>query len=123
MEITDSTNLAQAYAFMPIAWSSGATLGLVLSCNPLQSGSFAIRSPYVGGSLSNPAKRFPDVFGHWEFFKIHPYFLACAAPATFSALAWLVTLLFLKEVSVLYNRFRQLKVATRLSLTVSRSVN
>ena len=26
-EITDSTNIAQAYAFLPIAWSTGATLG------------------------------------------------------------------------------------------------
>ncbi|KAG9314810.1 major facilitator superfamily domain-containing protein [Chiua virens] len=79
-EITDSTNLPQAYAYMPIAWSSGATLG-----------------PYVGGSLSKPADRFPDIFGDWEFFKTYPYFLACAVPATFSALAWLVTFLFLKE--------------------------
>ena len=29
-EITDTTNLPQAYAYMPIAWSSGTTLGLVL---------------------------------------------------------------------------------------------
>jgi len=29
IEITDSTNLAQAYAYMPIAWSSGGTLGYV----------------------------------------------------------------------------------------------
>lgn len=29
VEITDSTNLAQAYAYMPIAWSSGGTLGYV----------------------------------------------------------------------------------------------
>ncbi|KAG6370820.1 major facilitator superfamily domain-containing protein [Boletus reticuloceps] len=79
-EITDATNLPQAYAYMPIAWSSGATLG-----------------PYIGGSLSNPVDRFPDVFGHWDFFKTHPYFLACAVPATFTAVAWLVTVLFLKE--------------------------
>lgn len=26
-EITDSTNLAQAYAYLPIAWSTGGTLG------------------------------------------------------------------------------------------------
>ncbi|KAF9223893.1 MFS multidrug-resistance DHA1 sub-family [Gyrodon lividus] len=80
VEITDSTNLAQAYAYMPIAWSSGATLG-----------------PFLGGSLSRPADRFPDVFGGWEFFEKYPYFLACAVPATFSALAWLVTFLFLRE--------------------------
>ncbi|KAF9234231.1 MFS multidrug-resistance DHA1 sub-family [Melanogaster broomeanus] len=83
IEITDSTNLAQAYAYMPIAWSSGATLG-----------------PLVGGSLSRPADRFPNVFGDWEFFKKYPYFLACAVPATFTAVAWLVTYLFLQESQV-----------------------
>jgi hypothetical protein len=80
VEITDSTNLAQAYAYMPIAWSSGSTLG-----------------PFVGGLLSRPADRFPNMFGDWEFFKQYPYFLACAVPATYSAVAWLVTYLFLQE--------------------------
>ncbi|KAI9568190.1 major facilitator superfamily domain-containing protein [Boletus coccyginus] len=80
IEITDSTNLAQAYAYMPIAWSSGASLG-----------------PYIGGWLSKPVERFPDIFGNWAFLETYPYLLACAVPATFTALAWLVTFLFLKE--------------------------
>ena len=33
VEMTDSTNLAQAYAYMPLAWSSGATLASVLCCH------------------------------------------------------------------------------------------
>ena len=65
-----------------------------------------MRSPYIGGSLSKPAERFPDIFGDWEFFKTYPYFLACAVPATWTAFAWLVTFLFLKEVSMLYTDFR-----------------
>ena len=65
-----------------------------------------MRSPYIGGSLSKPVDRFPNVFGNWDFFKTYPYFLACAVPATYSALAWLVTFLFLKEVSMLYTDFR-----------------
>lgn len=80
VEITDETNLAQAYAFMPLAWSSGGTLG-----------------PLIGGFLSRPADRFPNVFGNVEFLKEYPYFLACAVPATFTAIAWIVTFLFLKE--------------------------
>ncbi|EGN98724.1 hypothetical protein SERLA73DRAFT_181341 [Serpula lacrymans var. lacrymans S7.3] len=80
VEITDSTSLPQAYAYMPIAWSSGGTLG-----------------PLIGGALARPADRFPDVFGNSEFFKTYPYFLACAVPATFSAVAWIVTSIFLKE--------------------------
>lgn len=70
---------------MPIAWSTGGTLG-----------------PIIGGALSNPAKQFPRLFGHSEFLKAHPYFLPCAVPATFSAVAWIVTFVFLKEASQLY---------------------
>lgn len=80
VEITDSTNLAQAYSYMPIAWSSGGTIG-----------------PLIGGSLSRPADQFPNIFGHSQFLKTYPYFLACAVPATFSMLAWVVTFLFLQE--------------------------
>ncbi|KAF8557103.1 MFS multidrug-resistance DHA1 sub-family [Imleria badia] len=94
VEITDSTNLAQAYAYMPIAWSTGFTLGT-----------------YIGGSLSNPVDRFPVVFGDWDFFKMYPYFLACAVPATLTALAWLVTFLFLKETLPHRVPLRQLIVA------------
>jgi len=65
---------------MPIAWSSGATLG-----------------PVIGGLLSRPAERFPDLFGNNEFLKKYPYFLPCAVPATYSAVTWVVALLFLKE--------------------------
>ncbi|KAI0749529.1 MFS general substrate transporter [Daedaleopsis nitida] len=79
-EITDPTNIAQAYAFMPIAWSTGATVG-----------------PIIGGSLSRPAERYPSVFGGSEFHKKYPYFLACSIPATFSAIACFITLFFLKE--------------------------
>ena len=65
-----------------------------------------MHSPYIGGSLSKPVNRFPDVFGDWDFFKTYPYFLACAVPATFTALAWFVTHLFLEEVSVEWTHFR-----------------
>ncbi|KAF9560717.1 member of major facilitator superfamily multidrug-resistance, DHA1 sub-family [Agrocybe pediades] len=79
-EMTDSTNISQAYAYMPIAWSTGGTLG-----------------PIIGGSLSRPAEQFPHLFGKSEFLKKYPYFLPCAVPATFSLVAWVVTFLFLKE--------------------------
>ncbi|KAJ6608661.1 member of major facilitator superfamily multidrug-resistance, DHA1 sub-family [Mycena sp. CBHHK59/15] len=79
-EMTDATNIAQAYAFMPIAWSTGGVLG-----------------PIIGGSLARPAERFPAVFGNNAFLQKYPYFLPCAVPATYSVVAWLVTLLFLEE--------------------------
>ncbi|TFK35557.1 member of major facilitator superfamily multidrug-resistance, DHA1 sub-family [Crucibulum laeve] len=79
-EMTDTTNISKAYAYMPIAWSTGGTLG-----------------PIIGGSLARPAERFPHLFGQNEFLKKYPYFLPCAVPATFSLVAWIVTFLFLKE--------------------------
>ncbi|KAG6827619.1 hypothetical protein H0H92_011076 [Tricholoma furcatifolium] len=80
VELTDSTNIAQAYAYFPISWSTGGTLG-----------------PIIGGSLSRPAERFPGVFGNNEFLKKYPYFLPCAVPATYTALAWMMTYFFLKD--------------------------
>lgn len=53
--------------------------------------------PIIGGSLSRPHEQFPSWFGESEFHKQYPYFLACAVPATFSVVAWLVTYFFLKE--------------------------
>ncbi|KAF9266457.1 MFS multidrug-resistance DHA1 sub-family [Marasmius fiardii PR-910] len=79
-EMTDSTNIAQAYSYMPLAWSTGGVLG-----------------PLIGGALSHPAEQFPELFGHSKFMKEYPYFLPCAVPAVFSALAWVVTFCFLKE--------------------------
>ncbi|KAH9928662.1 MFS general substrate transporter [Fomitopsis serialis] len=79
-EITDSTNIAEAYAYLPLAWMTGGTLG-----------------PMIGGLLSRPHERFPILFGHNEFMARYPYFLACAVPATFSVLAFFVTMIFLKE--------------------------
>lgn len=79
-EMTDSTNMARAWAFLPLAWSSGSTLG-----------------PLIGGGLARPADRFPNIFGGSEFLKKYPYFLPCAVPATVSALSWIITFLYLKE--------------------------
>lgn len=82
-EMTDQTNLAQAYAYMPMAWSTGGVLG-----------------PIIGGFLARPAERFPVLFGNNTFLRTYPYFLPCAVPATYSLLAWVVTLIFLKETAV-----------------------
>ena len=51
----------------------------------------------VGGMLSRPAERFPDLFGHNVFLKKYPYFLPCSIPAIFSLVSWLVAFLFLEE--------------------------
>ncbi|KAF9523453.1 major facilitator superfamily domain-containing protein [Crepidotus variabilis] len=79
-DMTDSTNMSKAYAYLPIVWSIGSTLG-----------------PIIGGVLARPAERFPDVFGHNEFMKKYPYFLPCSVAATFSFIAWIVAIFLLKE--------------------------
>ncbi|KAG0704463.1 major facilitator superfamily domain-containing protein [Suillus ampliporus] len=64
MDITDATNLPNAYGYMPLSWISAAAIG-----------------PLVGGSLSRPADRFPEIFGRSELLKTYPYLLPCAFPA------------------------------------------
>ncbi|KAF9526687.1 member of major facilitator superfamily multidrug-resistance, DHA1 sub-family [Crepidotus variabilis] len=81
-EMTDPTNISKAYAYLPIVWTTGSTLG-----------------PIIGGLLSRPADRFPNVFGNSEFMKKYPYFLPCSVPATFSVSAWIIAFFFLKETS------------------------
>ncbi|PFH51111.1 hypothetical protein AMATHDRAFT_59848 [Amanita thiersii Skay4041] len=80
MELTNTSNIARAYVYLPLTWSTGTTLG-----------------PMIGGSLSRPAERFPKLFGGNNFLKKYPYFLPCAISATYSALIWLLAFLFLKE--------------------------
>jgi hypothetical protein len=98
VELVSSDNLAQAYAYMPIAWSAGGTLGSVLAHHRALSFPHPVSSPIIGGVLSHPADRFPKLFGDSAFLRAYPYFLPCAVPATFSIIVWLVTLFFLREV-------------------------
>ncbi|KAG2063894.1 MFS general substrate transporter [Suillus decipiens] len=80
MDITDTTNLPKAYGYMPLPWMLGTLVG-----------------PLVGGSLSRPVDRFPEIFGRSKLLKIYPYFLPCAISATFALVAWLVTYSCFKE--------------------------
>ncbi|KAF9554755.1 major facilitator superfamily multidrug-resistance, DHA1 sub-family, partial [Agrocybe pediades] len=79
-EITDSSNISRAFAYMNLTWSTGCTLGAM-----------------IGGWLYNPAKRFPRLFGQSEFHKTYPYFLPCAIPATFSLLGCIASAALYKE--------------------------
>ncbi|KIL58275.1 hypothetical protein M378DRAFT_86726 [Amanita muscaria Koide BX008] len=79
-ELADPTNIAEAFAYAPIAFSTGATLG-----------------PLIGGSLSRPADQFPWLFGSNPFLKKYPYFLPCAISATFTVLSLILALAYLKE--------------------------
>ncbi|KAI0327009.1 hypothetical protein GY45DRAFT_1328131 [Cubamyces sp. BRFM 1775] len=75
----DSMNIAQGFAYIPVAWATGATVG-----------------PLIGGQLAKPHNRWPNVFSH-PFWVEYPYFLPCGAAAAFSAVCFVITALFLKE--------------------------
>ncbi|KAI6110539.1 MFS general substrate transporter [Pisolithus croceorrhizus] len=78
-ELTDSSNMAQGFALMPIMWSLGCTLG-----------------PLIGGTLSRPQDHFPRLFGA-SFWAEYPYFLPCGIASAFAVVVFVVIVFFLKE--------------------------
>ncbi|KAJ7760685.1 major facilitator superfamily domain-containing protein [Mycena maculata] len=78
-DLTDRTNRAEAYAFLPIVWAIGASVG-----------------PLIGGSLARPHDRFPEIFSA-AFWQDFPYFLPCVATGGFVFLSWFAVLAFFKE--------------------------
>ncbi|EUC58980.1 MFS multidrug transporter [Rhizoctonia solani AG-3 Rhs1AP] len=79
VELTDETNQAQAFSFFPIVWSTGSTLG-----------------PFLGGTLSHPARLLPSIFDT-PFWNAYPYFLPCLIAAIYSCCVFIIGALFLKE--------------------------
>ncbi|KAG7090160.1 hypothetical protein E1B28_011768 [Marasmius oreades] len=78
-EITDDTNLPDALTLLQLMWNVGVTIG-----------------PAMGGLLTDPAKRWPRIFGN-EFFREYPYFLACAGPAFLAFATFVICFFFLNE--------------------------
>ncbi|KAG8701681.1 hypothetical protein FRC08_003963 [Ceratobasidium sp. 394] len=79
VELTDETNQAQCFAFFPVMWSTGSTIG-----------------PFIGGTLSNPARLLPRVFDT-PFWNEYPYFLPCLVTAMFTAFVFILSAIFLQE--------------------------
>ncbi len=52
----------------------------------------------MGGILSNPATRWPRVFGKIQLFEDHPYLLPCLAAAVVAFLTFVIAFFGLKEV-------------------------
>ncbi|KAI9001565.1 MFS general substrate transporter, partial [Trametes punicea] len=78
-EITDHTNRARGFAFLPMIWAVGGTLG-----------------PIIGGVFARPADRWPG-FKSSAFWAAYPYFLPCIIVACISVSAFVFALLGLKE--------------------------
>lgn len=70
----------RAFSVMPLVWSMGSIFG-----------------PSFGGSLSNPAFKYPNVFGQSGLFKTYPFALPSLVGAAFFLLGFSVGTLFLKE--------------------------
>ncbi|RDB26338.1 Protein ZINC INDUCED FACILITATOR-LIKE 1 [Hypsizygus marmoreus] len=100
-EITDSTNIADVFAMMPLIWSCGTTLG-----------------PIIGGMLSQPARSWPAIFGRVVFFHNYPYFLPCAVAALLALASGLIASIGLKETlpaAVLREKKRKAKAAAQFT--------
>ncbi|KAG2106645.1 major facilitator superfamily domain-containing protein [Suillus discolor] len=80
MDITDATNMPKACSYVPIPWTIATAVGSL-----------------IGGSLSQPADRFPNIFGRSELLKTYPYLLPCSISAFFISIIWLVVFIHLKE--------------------------
>ncbi|KAG1774827.1 MFS general substrate transporter [Suillus placidus] len=77
-ELTDSTNMAQAFASISIVWSLAGVFG-----------------PLMGGTLARPQDHWPVLFTD-PFWGHYPYFLPCAMGACLLFLT-LFTMVFLLE--------------------------
>lgn len=62
-EITDETNSTDAFALYALTWTVGSILGTAL-----------------GGALAHPVQRWPALFGGWDVFRRHPYWLRGCGP-------------------------------------------
>ncbi|KAF9237649.1 major facilitator superfamily domain-containing protein [Melanogaster broomeanus] len=78
-DITDHTNMAQAFAIFPAIFCIGSTI-----------------APLYGGALAKPQDRWPELFPG-EFWEKYPYFLPCAVSGSFTLFSFFVCVLFLKE--------------------------
>ncbi|KAG1852066.1 major facilitator superfamily domain-containing protein [Suillus tomentosus] len=78
-ELTDSTNMAQGFALIPIVWCIGGFLG-----------------PLMGGTLARPQDHWPALFSG-SFWRNYPYFLPCGVAACLLVLALVMMTIFLEE--------------------------
>lgn len=97
-EITDASNIADAFALVPIMWSVGVTI-----------------APIMGGVLSYPADRWPDTLGRIKILQTHPYFLPCASASFLAFCAFVIAFAALKEtLPTAVGRQKLLRLKSRL---------
>ncbi|KAF8668081.1 mfs general substrate transporter [Rhizoctonia solani] len=74
-EITDETNQGAAFAYLPLCWSIGPTLG---------------------GFLSHPAERYPSAFDY-ELLRQYPFLLPCIVGSGLSTIGLIAGIFFFEE--------------------------
>lgn len=81
----NSTPKTQARAFSLFAFAGN--LGLFLG-------------PILGGTLADPAKQYPRLFGEVKFFKAFPFALPTFVTGSLGFIATIVCAIFIKEVCI-----------------------
>ncbi|TFK27809.1 MFS general substrate transporter [Coprinopsis marcescibilis] len=79
-EITDKTNIGDAYAIAPLMWNTGLTIG-----------------PTLGGIFTRPAQRWPETFGQVALFRDYPYLLPCISAGFIAFLSFCISSVSLEE--------------------------
>ncbi|KIK98692.1 hypothetical protein PAXRUDRAFT_133692 [Paxillus rubicundulus Ve08.2h10] len=78
-DITDHTNMAQAFAVVPAIYCIGTTI-----------------APLYGGALAKPQDRWPELFSG-DFWANYPYFLPCTVSGSSALSSSFVCTIFMKE--------------------------
>ncbi|KAF8918982.1 major facilitator superfamily domain-containing protein [Mucidula mucida] len=107
-EMTDSTNIGDAFAIMPIMWQCHWE-------------SDQVSSPIIGGFLADPAQRWPEILRKMTIFVVYPYLLPCAIAASFSFVVYLCALYSLQETHPLVLEKRKIILDERTGLLDSDS--
>ncbi|KAJ3933702.1 MAG: major facilitator superfamily domain-containing protein [Lentinula lateritia] len=79
-ELADASNLADVFAFNPMMWCLGGTIG-----------------PFLGGTLSDPANQWPNTLGRISLLREYPFFLPLAVSGCLSLLFVTIAFFGLKE--------------------------
>ncbi|KAG1787277.1 major facilitator superfamily domain-containing protein [Suillus plorans] len=98
-ELTDSTNMAQGFALIPIVWCIGGFIG-----------------PLMGGTFARPQDHWPVLFSG-SFWRNYPYFLPCAVAACLPVLTLIMMSIFLEE--TLSTKRRPKSTSTTVSVSSS----
>ncbi len=98
-ELTDETNVAQGFSMLPAARALGYIIGFGMLLPPPSFTNTVswMRSPLIGGFLSRPQDRWPNLFSR-PFWAEYPYFLPCLAVSVLVCLPFAITAMYLKEV-------------------------